>query len=110
DALHRAVDRFGPQVWQNANFQPSMFKLAEIAGYVKVMDSALWRTEWLRQHVTPSSSPDNDTLTSGPTTDVDHLQLASQLCAAFFAHAGHEIERLHDEFESELALLEQGLY
>src|SRR5258708_33796086 len=35
-AVGRAVDAFGPQVWQNANFQPAMFKLVDIAGYIKV--------------------------------------------------------------------------
>jgi hypothetical protein len=48
-ALKRAVDTFGAQVWQNANFQPTMFKLVDVAGYIKTMDSTLWRTEWLKR-------------------------------------------------------------
>ena len=45
-AVGGAVDAFGPQVWQNANFQPTMFKLVDIAGYIKVMDSTAWRALW----------------------------------------------------------------
>src|SRR5439155_4621433 len=37
--LKAAVDTFGAQVWQNTGFQPTMFKLAEMAGYIKLIDS-----------------------------------------------------------------------
>ncbi|HTS16236.1 MAG TPA: acyl-CoA dehydrogenase family protein [Verrucomicrobiae bacterium] len=93
-AVSRAMDAFDPQVWQNANFQPTMFKLVDMAGYVKVMDSAAWRTNWLDVH----------------TSDVDRQSFARFSSEAYAEHAFHEIERLHDEFERDFALLKQGLY
>jgi electron transfer flavoprotein-quinone oxidoreductase len=95
-ALRRAVDAFGPQVWQNANFQPTMFKLADIAGYIKLMDSALWRAAWLRAHLKEE--------------DNVHAELAQAACDQFVAHATAQIHRLHEEFQRELSLLKQGLY
>ena len=93
-AVSRAVDAFGPQVWQNANFQPTMFKLVDIAGYIKVMDSAAWRTHWL----------------DISTQDVDRQSFAHFATEAYAEYAWREIERLHEEFERDLALLKQGLY
>jgi electron transfer flavoprotein-quinone oxidoreductase len=93
-AVGRAVDAFGPQVWQNANFQPTMFKLVDIAGYIKVMDSAAWRTHWLDVN----------------TQDSDRKSFAHEACEAYAEHAWREVERLHEEFERDLTLLKQGLY
>jgi electron transfer flavoprotein-quinone oxidoreductase len=94
--LRRAADTFGAQAWQNANFQPVMFKLAEIAGYIKVMDSVRWRTEWLKQNCSDA--------------DVSRRAFAEQSCQAYLDYARREIERLHEEFERDFALLKQGLY
>ena len=94
-ALKRASDAFGAQVWQNTNFQPTMFRLAEIAGYIKVLESTAWRTEWLKS-VTPAGSV--------------HRQIAEEACAGYADHAAAEIDRLHGEFERDFALLKQGLY
>ncbi len=94
--LRRAADTFGAQTWQNANFQPIMFKLAEIAGYLKVVDSALWRTKWLKQNCAD--------------TDASHRTFAEQSCQAYLDYAKREIERLQSEFERDLTLLKQGLY
>lgn len=99
-ATRRAVDTFGAQVWQNANFQPTMFKLAEIAGYIKTMDSTLWRTDWLRRTVGDDA----------PKADRTHRRLAEQAESNYLAHAQKQIRQLHDEFERDLALLKQGLY
>jgi electron transfer flavoprotein-quinone oxidoreductase len=95
-ALSRAVDAFGPQVWQNANFQPTMFKLVDIAGYIKVMDSALWRNLWLR----PDLEKEN----------FDHGYFAKCSCKAYVDHAWLQIQRLDEEFGRDLVLLKQGLY
>jgi electron transfer flavoprotein-quinone oxidoreductase len=94
--LRRAADTFGAQAWQNANFQPTMFKLAEIAGYIKVMDSARWRTEWLKQNCSD--------------IDASHRAFAEQSCQAYLDYAKHKVERLHEEFERDFMLLKQGLY
>jgi electron transfer flavoprotein-quinone oxidoreductase len=94
--LRRAADTFGAQTWQNANFQPSMFKLAEIAGYLKVMDSARWRTAWLKQNASDIDAP--------------HRQFAEQSCQAYLDFAKREIERLQSEFEHDFSILKQGLY
>ncbi len=94
-AIKRASDAFGAQVWQNTNFQPTMFRLAEIAGYIKVLESTAWRTEWLKS-VTPAGSV--------------HRQIAEEACAGYADHAAAEIDRLHGEFERDFALLKQGLY
>ncbi len=94
--VKRAVDAFGPQVWQNANFQPTMFKLVEIAGHIKLMDSTLWRTQWLRTHT--------------QAEDRAHLDLAETCCASAVEQASRQARRLHEEFDRELLLLQQGLY
>ena len=94
--LRRAADIFGAQAWQNANFQPIMFKLTEIVGYLKVMDSARWRTEWLKQ--------------SASDTDTTHRRFAEQSCQAYLDYAKREIERLQSEFEHDFTNLKQGLY
>ena len=129
-SLRRAVDAFGPQVWQNANFQPTMSKLVDIAGYIKVMDSAVWRTEWLRQMAGRASRPSVSNADqgdgqpsspagtagtavppgSGETPDLLHLQFAEQSCEAYFDYAWRKIQRLDEEFERHLTLLKQGLY
>ncbi len=95
-AVRRAVDAFGPQTWQHANFQPTMFKLAEIAGYIKAMDSALWRTEWLRRNTTDADAP--------------HRQIAESACTGYLDLARQQIDRLQAEFERDFTLLKQGLY
>jgi electron transfer flavoprotein-quinone oxidoreductase len=94
--LKAAVDTFGAQVWQNASFQPTMFKLAQMAGYLKTIDSVQWRVEWLRQHTGEA--------------DADHRAFAEQTAAVYVEFARREIDRLHAEFEREFALLKEGLY
>jgi alkylation response protein AidB-like acyl-CoA dehydrogenase/flavin-dependent dehydrogenase/electron transfer flavoprotein alpha subunit/electron transfer flavoprotein alpha/beta subunit/ferredoxin-like protein FixX len=95
-ALKRAVDTFGAQVWQNANFQPTMFKLVDVAGYIKTMDSTLWRTEWLKRNCTDSDAP--------------HCSFAERASQTYLDYARSEMERLHTEFDRDFALLKQGLY
>ena len=51
--LDEAVNSFGNTIWANANLQPCFFRLAEIAGLIKVMDAILYRIEWLAQHDAP---------------------------------------------------------
>jgi len=94
--LKSAVDTFGSQVWQNTGFQPTMFKLAEMAGYIKLMDSARWRTEWLQKNTTHA--------------DAQHRQLAETMFDRYVEFARGEIQRLHEEFEREFELLKQGSY
>lgn len=93
-AVGRAVDTFGAQVWQNANFQPTMFKLVDMAGYIKVLDSALARMYWLRQN----------------TADAGRREFAERSSEAYAEYAWREIDRLNEEFERDLLLLKQGLY
>ncbi len=105
-AVGRAVDAFGPQVWQNANFQPTMFKLVDIAGYVKVMDSAVWRKVWVRENYQYKKSPIEGTY----DPDFKHSRFAEQACDDYIEYAWREIERLDEEFGRDLTLLKQGLY
>jgi electron transfer flavoprotein alpha subunit/electron transfer flavoprotein alpha/beta subunit len=107
-AVGRAADTFGQQVWQNANFQPTMFKLAEIAGYIKVMDSALWRTFWVRDNYQYKSYEDPVAGMADP--DSKHERFSQYACEGYFEHASREIECLHEEFERDLLLLKQGFY
>ena len=114
-AVRRAVDTFGSQVWQNANFQPTMFKLVEIAGYIKVMDSALWRTFWVRDNYQHKSYRDpvtgkDDLIAVMADPDFRHDCFAERTCDEYCEYAWHEIERLHEEFERDLSILKQGLY
>jgi electron transfer flavoprotein-quinone oxidoreductase len=95
-ALKRAVDTFGAHVWQNASFQPTMFKLVDVAGYIKTMDSTLWRTQWLKQNCAE--------------TDTAHHAFAERACQAYLDHAKSEIERLHTGFDRDFTLLKQGFY
>ena len=96
-ATSEAVAVFGPQVWQNANFQPTMFKLAEIAGYIKLLDSAVWRTLWLRE----ARLGEND---------AGRLSFSERACELYSHHVRRNVEKLHGEFQREFALLKQGLY
>ena len=48
--LDQADSSLGPVVWTNVNLQPCFFRLAEIAGLIKVMDALLYRLEWLAGH------------------------------------------------------------
>ncbi len=73
-----------------------MFKLAEIAGYLKVMDSARWRTNWLKQY--------------GSDADASYCTFAKQSCQAYLDFTKQEIERLQSEFEHDFTILKQGLY
>ncbi len=93
-AVGRAADAFGPQVWQNANFQPVMFKLVDIAGYIKVMDSAIWRMVWMEIN----------------RVDTKRAIFTQRSCEAYAEYAWREIDRLNEEFERDLLLLKQGLY
>jgi electron transfer flavoprotein-quinone oxidoreductase len=113
--LRRVSDTFGAQTWQNANFQPIMFKLADIAGYLKVIDSTVWRTTWLRSVIlsevkNPSRSPETAETLRSDQGDTVHLAIAENACQAYLDYAKREIERLHEEFERDLLLLKQGLY
>ncbi len=107
-AVGSAVDAFGPQVWQNANFQPTMFKLVDIAGYIKVMDSTAWRALWTRQNY--KAAPGDDLVTRMSDPDYNRLVFAEQASADYFDYAIREIEQLDEEFQRDLALLKQGLY
>ncbi len=111
--LKLAVDTFGAQVWQNAGFQPTMFKLAEMAGYYKLLDSVRYRTQWLRSVIrsdaNDSSSPTTETLRFAQG-DRLHLEMAEQAAARFEEFARAEIQRLHTEFQQDFELLRQGLY
>ena len=51
--LDEAVNAFGDSIWANVNLQPCFFRLAEIAGLIKVMDAVLYRLEWLASHDVP---------------------------------------------------------
>src|ERR1035438_39903 len=95
-ALKRAVDTFGAQVWQNASFQPTMFKLVDVAGYIKTMDSTLWRTQWLKQNCADSDAP--------------HRSFSERACGGYLDHAKSEMEHLLAEFDRDFTLLKQGLY
>jgi alkylation response protein AidB-like acyl-CoA dehydrogenase/flavin-dependent dehydrogenase/electron transfer flavoprotein alpha subunit/electron transfer flavoprotein alpha/beta subunit/ferredoxin-like protein FixX len=107
-AVGRAVDTFGPQVWQNANFQPSMFKLVDVAGYIKVMDSAVWRKLWVRENYQYKDygSP----LEGMKDPDFKHECFTDRACDDYIEYAWREIERLEEEFGRDLTLLKQGLY
>lgn len=94
--LKAAVETFGAQVWQNTNFQPTMFKLAEMAGYRKLIDSVEWRTDWLRKNT--------------GAADATHREIAEAACARYVEFARAEIQRLHVEFAGDMELLKQGLY
>ncbi|MGD8817552.1 MAG: acyl-CoA dehydrogenase family protein, partial [Acidobacteriota bacterium] len=51
--LDQADATLGALVWANVNLQPCFFRLAEIAGFIKVMDALLYRLEWLAEHDVP---------------------------------------------------------
>lgn len=114
-AVGRAVDAFGPQVWQNANFQPTMFKLVEIAGYIKVMDSTAWRTLWVRENYQHKDYKDpatgeDDVIAGMADPDFKHERFADTTSDYYAEYAWREIDRLNDNFEHDLTLLKQGLY
>ncbi len=94
--LKSAVDTFGAQIWQNTSFQPTMFKLAEMSGYLKMLDSVRWRTEWLRANAGEA--------------DAQHRRIAEEACARYEEFTRAELQRLHEDFQRDFALLKRGLY
>ncbi len=52
--LETAVGRFGQLVWANVGAQPCFFRLTEIAGLTKVIDTVLYRLEWCARHDVPA--------------------------------------------------------
>jgi electron transfer flavoprotein-quinone oxidoreductase len=114
-AFGKAVEAFGPQVWQNANFQPTMFKLVDIAGYIKVMDSAVWRVLWMRDNYQYKSYDDpvtgkHDPIAGMADPDFQHERFTDYACKSYVNSSWFEIQRLHEDFERDFALLQQGLY
>ncbi len=79
-----------------------MFKLVDIAGYIKVMDSAAWRNLWVR------GNHDSMPVLSDP--DSLHSYFTEDACAGYFDYASREIHQLDEEFERDLTILKQGLY
>ncbi len=51
--LDAADKQLGALVWANVNLQPCFFRLAEIAGLIKVMDAMLYRLEWIASRQVP---------------------------------------------------------
>ncbi len=105
--LDETVKLFGPQIWNNPNFQPTFFPLAEIAGLIKVCDSVLGRTLWLASNITGSREP----------SDKRHLQLAETCAQNVLAKSFAEIERLFHRVEHQLdpnehyhEILRRGFY
>ena len=89
-----AVDALGAVIWSNVNMQPCFFRLAEIAGLIKVMDAVLYRIEWLACHDVPAEYR-------------ARLEKASVLA---FARCGVRIATLDRLFTASYAYLQDGRY
>jgi electron transfer flavoprotein-quinone oxidoreductase len=100
DKLREACETFGPLVWQNPNFQPTMFKLTDIAAHIKTIDAVLWRTHWLKKNIGDDA----------PEADRRHRDMAVEAQNVHLKRAWREIERLRDAFDREFLPLKQGIY
>ena len=98
--IGEVLQTFGQQMWQNPGFQAAFFKLADIAGFIKVMEATLGRTQWLLTNIADQSLPE----------DVRHRDLAMQATTGYFEKAGREVQSLDATFLKEFALLKQGIY
>ena len=49
-AVDEAVETLGDAVWQDAAMQPAFFPLAEMAGELYLLDTTLYRLDWLAEH------------------------------------------------------------
>lgn len=105
--LEDATRVFGSQIWNNPNFQPIFFPLAEIAGFIKLCDSVIARTLWLESNLADSTA----------ATDRRHLQLAEAASQNFLAQTFAEIERLFARVHRQLdpdehyqPILRRGFY
>ena len=92
--LDEAADAFGSVIWENVNLQPCFFRLAEIAGLIKVMDAVLYRLEWLAAHDVPDEYR-------------DRLARASALA---LARCTVRIETLDRRFTASYAYVQDGRY
>jgi alkylation response protein AidB-like acyl-CoA dehydrogenase/electron transfer flavoprotein alpha subunit len=91
---------FGQQIWQNPGFQAAFFKLADITGFIKVMEATLGRTQWLLTNIADGA----------PAEDVRHRELALQTAVNYCERASQEVKSLDDALQKEFALLKQGIY
>ena len=91
---------FGALAWTNAGFQPVFFKLSEMAGYVKQMDSVIRRMLWLREHIKDTA----------PESDRAHRDACLAAGELFLQRALFGIEHRHAAFEKEFATLQRGAY
>ncbi|MCS5681411.1 MAG: acyl-CoA dehydrogenase family protein, partial [Acidimicrobiales bacterium] len=92
--LDEAVNAFGDLIWANVNLQPCFFRLAEIAGLIKVMDAVLYRLEWLASHDVPEEYG-------------ARLEKASVLA---FERCAIRIEALDRRFTASYAYLQDGRF
>jgi electron transfer flavoprotein alpha subunit len=91
-----AIAVWGQDVWQNPNFQPSCFLLAEAAAWIKASDAASARLTWLLRYA--SSSGD-----SGAETAIDAGRRAIARC-------DREARDRLDRFRAELGQMRAGRY
>jgi electron transfer flavoprotein-quinone oxidoreductase len=99
DLRHRvasAIQVFGQDVWQNPNFQPSCFPLAEAAAWLKAAECTLARRAWLEQQ-----EPAGDEETTPAWMEVSRR--AAGRCVA-------QVRSRLRRFEEELAHLRRGYY
>jgi alkylation response protein AidB-like acyl-CoA dehydrogenase/flavin-dependent dehydrogenase/electron transfer flavoprotein alpha subunit/electron transfer flavoprotein alpha/beta subunit/ferredoxin-like protein FixX len=96
-AVHQT---FGALAWTNAGFQPVFFKLSEMAGFVKLMDSVIRRMLWLRENIRDTA----------PESDRAHRDACLAAGELFIQRALFGIEHRHAAFEKEFATLQRGAY
>ncbi|MBI4617204.1 MAG: acyl-CoA dehydrogenase family protein [Planctomycetes bacterium] len=104
--LASAVDRFGEDVWRNPSLQPSFFRLAETASWIKVADSVLYRMARLAAMAEPGPADPhgkagNETRPEDPFLEAGALLLE---------RARIELDLLDERHALSLAYLEAGRY
>jgi electron transfer flavoprotein-quinone oxidoreductase len=98
--LGEVLQVFGQQIWQNTGFQAAFFKLCDMAGFIKVMESTLRRTHWLLNNI------DDD----APAEDVRHRERAVETTASYVQRVGAELHALDAGLAAEFDLLRKGIY
>jgi len=92
--LDEADQSLGILTWANVSLQSCFFRLVEIAGLIKAMDSVLFRLEWLAAHEVPDEY-------------AGRLERAAKLA---FQRCRLEIDTLDRRFTSSYAYLQDGRY
>jgi alkylation response protein AidB-like acyl-CoA dehydrogenase/flavin-dependent dehydrogenase/ferredoxin-like protein FixX len=115
--IEAALGLFGQELWQNPNLQANCFLLAEVAAWLKAVDSTLGRLAWLERVASdqgPVACEDTGEGGGGEVAsdagDAAAPSRATTLGRRALARCGTEVQARLWRFDEELARLRRGYY